>query len=268
MSEPATAPAPRLSACVITRDEADRIGDCLRSLAFCDDIVVVDSGSSDATRDIAESMGARVLVRPFDGFRSQKDFAVRQAHHDWVLCLDADERVDDGLRTAIEAARARGFGDAAGYRFARKSWYFGRFLRHGTAYPDRVLRLFDRRRGGWRGDREVHEAVSVDGAVATLPGDLLHYPYRSLLQMLDKKQGYAAMMAQHEHARGQRASLAKLLLSPPWRFFRSYVLRGGFLDGVPGLLEAFISANYVRQKSMMLWLLQHGQPVRTPPRAS
>ncbi len=259
-----SSPPPPLSACVIAYNEADRIGDCLHSLAFCDDIVVVDSGSTDATREIAESLGARVLVRAFDGFRTQKDFAVKQARHDWVLCLDADERVGDELRTAIEAARGRGFADAAGYRFARMSWYFGRFLRHGTAYPDRVLRLFDRRRGGWRGDREIHEAVSVDGPVTTLGGDLLHYPFRSLLQMLDKKQGYAAMMAEHEHARGKRASLPKLLLSPGWRFFRSYVLRLGFLDGVPGLLEAFVSANYVRQKSMMLWLLQHGQPVRTP----
>ncbi|HZV37577.1 MAG TPA: glycosyltransferase family 2 protein, partial [Pseudoxanthomonas sp.] len=118
--------------------------------------------------------------------------------------------------------------------------------------------------GGGRGDREIHEVVSVDGPVALLAGDLLHYPFRSLLQMLDKKQGYAAMMAEHEHARGKRASLAKLLLSPGWRFFRSYVLRRGFLDGMPGLFEAFVSANYVRQKSVMLWLLQYGQPVRTP----
>ncbi|HZV37614.1 MAG TPA: glycosyltransferase family 2 protein, partial [Pseudoxanthomonas sp.] len=137
--ESTSASVPPLSACVIAYNEADRIGDCLRSLAFCDDIVVVDSGSTDATREIAESLGARVLVRAFDGFRSQKDFAVKQARHDWVLCLDADERVDDALRTAIEAARGLGFAGAAGYRFARMSWYFGRFLRHGTAYPDRVL---------------------------------------------------------------------------------------------------------------------------------
>ena len=264
MTEISPASRAPLSACVIAFNEADRIGDCLRSLAFCDDIVVIDSGSTDDTRETAEALGARVLVRAFDGFRSQKDYAVNQARHDWVLCLDADERVDDALRASIEAARARGFDGAAGYEFARLSWYFGRFLRHGTAYPDRVLRLFDRRHGGWRGEREIHEAASVDGAVARLRGDLLHYPFRSLLQMLDKKQGYAAMMAEHEHAHGKRASLAKLLFSPGWRFLRSFILKRGFLDGVPGLLEAFVSANYVRQKSMMLWLLQHGQPVRTP----
>ncbi|MFT4257652.1 MAG: glycosyltransferase family 2 protein [Pseudoxanthomonas sp.] len=257
-----------ISACVIAFNEADRIGDCLRSLAFCEDIVVVDSHSSDETRDIAASLGARVLLRDFDGFRSQKDFAVRQARHDWVLCLDADERITPELLASIRAVQVGGFADAAGYRFARLSEYFGRFLRHGNPYPDHVLRLFDRRRGGWRGDREIHETVSVDDNVATLHGDLLHFPFRSLLQMLEKKQKYARMMAEHEFARGKRASLAKLVLSPAWRFWRGYVLRLGFLDGWPGLIEAYVSANYVRQKTIMLWLLEHGQAVTDPPRGS
>lgn len=263
---PSPADRPRLSACIIAFDEADRIGDCLASLAFCDEIVVVDSYSSDATVAIAQAAGARVLQRAFDGFRSQKNYAVEQARHDWVLCLDADERVGEALREAIEAARARGFADAAGYRFARLSDYFGRFLRHGNAYPDRVLRLFDRRRGGWRGQREIHEAASVDGAVATLPGDLIHYPYRSLQQQLAKTERYARMMAEHEHARGKRATLAKLVLAPAWRFWRGYLLRAGFLDGWHGLVYAYVRANYVRQKTIMLWMLQRGLPVTTPPR--
>lgn len=221
----------------------------------------MDSHSGDATVEIAQRMGARVLQRPFDGFRSQKQFAVEQATHDWVLCLDADERVGEALRTAIEAARADGFAGAAGYRFARLSEYFGRFLRHGNAYPDRVLRLFDRRRGGWRGTREVHEAASVDGAVRTLRGDLVHYPYRSLEQQLLKTQRYARMMAEHDFARGRRATLGKLIVSPAWRFWRGYVLRGGFLDGWHGLVYAYVRANYVRQKTIMLWMLQNGQRV-------
>lgn len=248
-----------ISACIIAFNEADRIGDCLASLAFCDEIVVVDSHSTDATREIAAAMGARVLERTFEGFRSQKQFAVEQAAHDWVLCLDADERVGAELRAAIEAERARGFAGAAGYRFARLSEYFGKFLRHGNAYPDRVLRLFDRRRGGWRGAREIHEAASVDGDVRTLRGDLIHYPYRSLEQQLAKTQRYARMMAEHDHARGKRATLAKLVLAPAWRFWRGYVLRLGFLDGWHGLVYAYVRANYVRQKTIMLWLLQHGR---------
>lgn len=228
-------------------------------------MVVVDSYSSDATVAIAEAAGARVLQRPFDGFRSQKDHAVAQASHDWVLCLDADERVSPELRAAIEAARDGGFEGAAGYRFARLSDYFGKFLRHGNAYPDRVLRLFDRRLGGWRGKREIHEAASVDGTVRTLPGDLIHYPYRSLEQQLLKTQRYARMMAEHEFARGKRATLSKLVLAPAWRFWRGYLLRGGFLDGWHGLVYAYVRANYVRQKTIMLWLLQNDQPVATPP---
>ncbi|MEH6422032.1 glycosyltransferase family 2 protein [Pseudomonas sp. CGJS7] len=248
-----------MSATVIAFNEADRIGDCLASLAFCDEIVVVDSHSTDQTRQIAERMGARVIVRTFDGFRSQKQFAVEQARHDWVLCLDADERVDATLRAAIQAERERGFAGAAGFRFARLSEYFGRYLRHGNAYPDRKLRLFDRRRGGWRGDREIHETASVDGAVKTLPGDLLHRPFRSFEHQLGKGRQYAQMMAEHAYARGQRASLGRLVLSPAWRFWRGYVLRGGFLDGWPGLIYAYVTAYTARQKTIRLWLLQRQQ---------
>lgn len=233
-------------------------------MAFCDEIVVVDSYSTDATVAIAEAAGARVLQRPFEGFRSQKQFAIEQARHDWVLCLDADERVSDALRQSIETARDAGFADAAGYRFARLSDYFGRFLRHGNAYPDRVLRLFDRRRGGWRGKREVHEAASVDGPVRTLKGDLIHYPYRSLEQQLSKTQRYARMMAEHDFARGKRATLGKLVLAPAWRFWRGYLFRGGFRDGWHGLVYAYVRANYVRQKTIMLWMLQKQQPIVTP----
>lgn len=245
-----------LSATVITHDEADRIADCLASLAFCDEIVVVDSGSTDATREIAQRMGARVLQRPFDGFRSQKQFAVEQATHDWVLCVDADERIDATLREAILAERAAGFARAAGYRFARKSWYLGRWLRHGNAYPDRKLRLFDRRRGGWRGTREVHESASVDGKAALLRGELLHLPFRSFAHQLAKSQRYAQMMAEHAHARGRRVSWSKLVLAPAWRFWRGYLLRGGFLDGRAGLVYAYVTAFTARQKAIRLWLLQ------------
>lgn len=266
-SSTAQSERPRISACIIAFNEAGRISDCLASLAFCDEIVVVDSHSTDDTVAIADARGARVLQRTFEGFRSQKAFAVAQARHDWVLCLDADERVSPELRAAIEAARAGGFAGMAGYRCNRLSDYFGRFLRHGNAYPDRVLRLFDRRRGGWRGKREIHEAASVDGPVGTLRGDLIHYPYRSLEQQLAKTQRYARMMAEHEHARGKRASWSKLVLAPAWRFWRGYLLRAGFLDGWRGLVYAYVRANYVRQKAIMLWLLQHGQPVADPPPA-
>ncbi|MDZ4811545.1 MAG: glycosyltransferase family 2 protein [Pseudomonadota bacterium] len=248
-----------LSACIITFNEADRIEACLDSLAFCDEIVVIDSGSTDATQALAAAKGARVLERPFDGYRSQKSFAVAQARNDWVLCLDADERVTPALGASIEAERALGFG-AAGYRFPRLSSYFGRFLRHGNAYPDRCLRLFDRRRGAW-GGREVHESVRVQGEVRRLTGDLEHHPYRSLSDQLVKIDRYARMMAEQMHAEGRRAKISAMVLSPFWRFVRGYILRMGFLDGWRGLIYAYVRANYVRQKSIKLWLLNRGYPL-------
>ena len=251
-----TTPRPPISACIITLNEADRIEACLDSLAFCDEIVVVDSGSSDATCDLASAKGARVLVREFTGYRSQKQFAVDAARCDWVLCLDADERVTPALRAAIESVRDGGFAAAAGYRFARATEYFGAFLRHGNAYPDRVMRLFDRRRGGWRGDREIHEHASVDGAVTTLSGDLEHHAYRSLSDQLGRLDRYARLMAEHQHARGRRAHLWNIVLNPFWRFVRGYLLRLGFFDGWRGLVYAYVEANYVRQKFIKLWLLE------------
>jgi glycosyltransferase involved in cell wall biosynthesis len=251
-----------LSACIITLDEADRIDACLDSLAFCDEIVVVDSGSTDGTRARAAAKGARVLERSFDGYRTQKDFAVKAARHDWVLCLDADERVTPALRAAIERARDGGFAGATGYRFARLTEYFGAPLRHGNAYPDRVMRMFDRRRGGWRGDREIHEHASVDGTVTTLSGDVQHAAYRSLADQLARLERYACLMAEHMHARRRRARVANMLFNPGWRFLRGYLLRAGFLDGWRGFVYASIEANYVRQKFIKLWLLERGARIR------
>jgi len=249
---------PGLSACIITLNEADRIGPCIASLAFCDELVVVDSGSTDGTPDIAAGAGARVIEHAFEGYRAQKDFAVKQARNDWVLCLDADERVTPELREAIEAARAGGFAGAAGFRFARATEYFGAFLRHGNAYPDRVLRLFDRRRGGWNAGREIHEHVVVDGAVQRLAGELEHRAYRSIDDQLARYRRYATMMAHDMHARGRRARLRNLVLNPFWRFLRGYVLRAGFLDGWRGLLFALLEADYTREKFARLMLLQRG----------
>lgn len=251
---------PALSACLIVLNEADRIMECLDSLDFCDEIVVVDSGSHDQTVALCEARGARVLHRTFDGFQNQKQFAVDHASHDWVICVDADERISPALAAAIQHERVRGFA-AAGYRFSRLSSYFGHFLRHGNAYPDRQLRLFDRRRGHWCATRQIHERVAVEGATGDLTGDLLHFPYRSFFQLLGKKQQYARMMAEHDFQTGKRARLGKLLSAPLWRFLRGFVLRQGFRDGWPGLIEALVSSNYVAQKTIMLWLLEQGHPV-------
>lgn len=248
----------KLSACVITYNETDRIGACLASLAFCDEIIVVDSHSIDATRELAIAAGARVIERDWPGYRSQKQFAVDAACHDWVLCLDADERISNTLRKEILALRESNFVGASGWAFPRCTEYFGRFLRHGNGYPDRVLRLFDRRCGAWAG-REIHEHVEVRGQVNRLHGELLHCAYRSLADQLRRLENYAHLMAEHMHAQGRRAYWWNLLLNPGWRFFRGYVLRAGFLDGWRGLILAYIEANYVRQKFIKLWLLNRGE---------
>jgi glycosyltransferase involved in cell wall biosynthesis len=247
----------RLSACIITYNEADRIEACLRSVSFCDEIVVVDSHSTDATRDLASALGARVIERDWPGYRTQKQFAVDAATNDWVLCLDADERVGERLRVEIEAARASGFASYAGWSVPRITDYFGRFLRHGNAYPDRLTRLFDRRRGRWVG-HEIHENTRVEGRVGRMRGHLEHFSYRNLADHQARMQRYAALMASALYGSGQRCGLGKVLLNPQWRFVRGYVLRLGFLDGWRGLVFALIEANYVRRKYLQLYAMGKG----------
>ena len=249
-----------ISACIISYNEIDRIESCIRSLAFCDEIIVVDSGSDDGTVALAESLGARVCYRKFDGFRSQKQFAVEQAGNDWILSLDADEAVSDALMAEIRAEQSAGFARCTGYRFPRCDFYHGRFLRHGNFYPHHVLRLFDRRQAGWHGDREIHERVVNIGQTHRLRGDLLHYPYRDFSHELDKLRSYARMMAEHRHADGAKAGYLKLFSSPLALFLRGYVLRLGLLDGYPGLIRHLNNAVYAYQKELYLFDLQASKP--------
>ncbi len=249
----------KLSACIITLNEADRIDACLRALSFCDELLVVDAHSGDGTRERAAALGARVIERDWPGYRSQKQFAIEAARHDWVLCVDADERVSAPLRAEIEALRAQGFAGAAGCSIPRLTDYFGRFLRHGNAYPDRLVRLFDRRCGSWSG-YEIHEHPRVRGRIVRLRGHLEHFSYRSLGDHLARMQRYADLMAQAQFDAGRRCGMAPVLLNPQWRFLRGYLLRGGFLDGWRGLLFALVEAGYVRRKYLGLYARSRGLP--------
>jgi glycosyltransferase involved in cell wall biosynthesis len=244
---------PGLSACVIAKNEADRIEACLESLAFCDEILVVDAHSSDATRELAAARGARVIERDWPGHVAQKEFAIRAAHHDFVLCIDADERVSPELAAEIRSLREAGFPGPAGWRLPRLSSYLGGWIRHGTWYPDPQLRLFDRRRGRWSG-RDPHDRVALDGDAGALRGHLLHHPYRDLEDHLATIDRYTTTLADGLAREGRRARLVDLALRPPWRFVRSYLLQGGFLDGWRGLLLASLAAHYVRLKWAKLWL--------------
>lgn len=226
-----------LSVVLITLNAAAQLEPCLQSVGFADEIVVVDSGSGDATPELAARYGARVVPQDWLGFGPQKQFAVGLAAHDWVLCLDADERVTPELRAAIESAlRAPACG---AYRFARCNRFLGRYLRHGEGYPDWNLRLFDRRRARWSDDA-VHEHVLAQGEVATLNGDLLHDSAESIAAYLGKQNRYTSLAAEAAFAAGKRASGAKLLLSPLVRFVKFYALRRGFLDGLPGFIHIVI----------------------------
>ena len=258
MGDP-TAPTP-LSVCVLTFQEADRIEDCLRSLDFCDQVVVVDSGSSDGTRELAQSLGAEVVVRaPFPGFRAQREEALRLARHDWVLLLDADERVSPELRERLLALKRSGF-DAQGYAIPRRNHYLGRVVRRGLWWPDLKLRLVDRRRA-IVGGVDPHDRVELLDGVRprVLDEPLIHLNYRSFRHHLRTIDRYTAASARALIARGRRATLLDLLVRPPAVLFKSLVLKRGVLDGWRGLLIGVMAAWYDLLKYWrMLRYQRHG----------
>lgn len=236
MSEPLP-----LSLVVITRDAEHELAGCLASAPFAADTVVVDSGSRDDTVGLARRSGARVVEHAWEGYGPQKHFAVTQARHDWVLCLDADERVSPELDAAIRAAFATGTPTVAGFDIARRNRFLGRWLGHGEGYPDRNIRLFDRRRARWSTD-PVHERVQAQGEVAPLGGDLLHYSAESIEGYIAKQNRYTTLQAEALHAAGRTASGLRLATAPLARFFRFYVVKLGFLDGVAGFAHIAIGA--------------------------
>jgi len=228
------------SAVIITLNAAEQLEACLQSIAFADEVLLVDCGSTDATLTLAQQYGARVLHQDWLGYGAQKQFAIGQAKHDWVLCLDADERVSAPLRIAIEAALIAP--SANGFEMPRCNRFMGRWLRHGEGYPDWSLRLFRRSHGRWSGD-PVHEKVLLEGAPGRLQGDLLHESAEDLARYLDKQNRYTTLQAEALRRRGKRAGVAQMVLSPLLRFVKFYVLRLGFLDGVAGLVHIVIGCH-------------------------
>lgn len=245
-----------ISVCIITRDEERNIEACLESVAFADEIVVVDSGSTDRTVEFATEFGARVIQQPFLGHVKQKQFAVERATHDIVLCLDADERVDGRLRAAIEGLLEKAVLDHSGYEVNRHTFYLGRFIDHGGWFPEWRLRLFDRRRGRWAGV-DPHDRVEVDGSTLRLDGELIHFNYRDITHHVAKINSYTSISAREKERAGKRVSVFALLTRPPARFLRMYLLRGGFRDGVRGLIVATLGAFYVFLKYAKAWERQN-----------
>ena len=242
---------PSLSAVIITLNEEANIAACLDSVAFCDERIVVDGGSTDATAAVATARGARVVLRPFDGFGVQKGYAVSQATGDWILSVDADERVSAELAAAIRQAVIGAEHD--GYEVSRLSYFCGRPMRHSGWFPDHVLRLFRRGRGRFTEDL-VHERVICDGRVGRLAGTLHHHSVARLEQALSRVDRYSTAGAAMLVASGRKVSFASGITHGLWSFLRAYVLRLGFLDGREGFLLAVANAEGTYYRYMKAWL--------------
>jgi glycosyltransferase involved in cell wall biosynthesis len=240
-----------LSVLVCTKDEESVLPACLASVAFADEIVVVDSGSVDATMDIARAAGARVLEHPFESHAAQKNWGLAQLSNDWVLILDADERVPSGLRDEIVSISADP-DRRAGYWVYRANRFLGRMIRGCGWQRDKVLRLFDRTKGRYE-LRRVHEEVRIDGSVGVLGNRLLHDSCRDLGTWIRKTNHYAALGAEELSAHGRRGRFVDVVLRPPVRFAKQYVGQQGFRDGVPGFILCAISAFGVFAKHARLW---------------
>jgi glycosyltransferase involved in cell wall biosynthesis len=253
---------PRLSVVVITRNEIHNIGACLRSVAFADEVVVVDSGSTDGTAEAARAAGAVVLLFPdWPGFGPQKNRALDAASGDWVFSIDADEQVSPELAASLRAAMDSGKYNA--FSVNRRSRYCGQYMAHSGWYPDRVVRLF-RRSTARFSDDIVHERVVTDGAVGRLEGDLLHDSMPHFESVIAKLDRYSTAGALALDARGVKSSMSKALGKGSWAFLRTYVLKLGFLDGRLGLALAISNAEGTYYRYMKLWLLQRQRSAADP----
>jgi glycosyltransferase involved in cell wall biosynthesis len=242
--------APRVSVAVITWNEEERLRRCLESVAWADEIVVVDAGSEDKTVEIARAFTDHVVVRAWDGFGPQKNFALSRATGDWILSLDADEEVPPEL--AAEIRRVVAAPSADGYAIPRRNIFWGRWVRHGLLYPDWQMRLFRRGRGRFV-ERQVHEAVQVDGPTGRLEAALVHTSYRDVADFLARTNRYTTLAADEWVRSGRGIRAADLVLRPLGRFLSMYVVHGGWLDGWRGFLLAALYAYYVFVRSAKVW---------------
>lgn len=243
-----------LTVLIPTYNEARNLPDCLKSVAWADEIFVVDSFSSDATVEIAKQAGARVVQHEYLNSAAQKNWAIPQAKHEWVLIVDADERVTPQLAEEIKALMAAGAKHAA-YSIFRRTFFFDIEIKRCGWDSDSVIRLFDRSRARYP-DQEVHANMLVDGPIGTLAHKLDHYTYRTFDEYFEKFRRYTTWSANDQWKRGKRASFGKILFRPLGRFLKMYVLRRGFLDGVPGLIVCCLAAISVFTRYAKLWAMQ------------
>ena len=241
----------RLSITIIAWNEEERLRACLESVAWADEIIVLDAESTDKTVQVAREFTDKIWVRPWPGFAAQKNFALEQATGEWVLSLDADERVTPELRERVGRI-VRANGPADGYSIPRRNIFWGAWVRHGGLYPDYQLRLF-RRAAGRFADCAVHESVLVEGHVEALVDPMLHHSYRGLEDFVARSNRYSTLAAHQLVSRGGRVGFADLVLRPLGRFLSMYVVRAGFLDGWRGFVLAVLYANYVFLRTAKAW---------------
>jgi glycosyltransferase involved in cell wall biosynthesis len=252
----------KLTVTIISLNEAAHIGAAIDSASFADEILVIDSGSSDGTPDIARGKGVRVLTRAWTGYVDQKNFAAGEASHDWIFSLDADERITPVLAEEIRSVLASN-PPYHGYRVPRVTFHLGRWIRTTDFYPDYQTRLYDRRFARWRG-RYVHESVSVDGTSGYLKNDLQHYSFADLRDHIKRINHYSTLSAMQMYEEGRRTGPVEILVHPPAAFMRNYILRRGFLDGTAGLTISLMNAWSVGLKFMKLWELQRNPKSQVP----
>jgi glycosyltransferase involved in cell wall biosynthesis len=243
-----------LSVIVITKNEERNIVDCLESVRWANELVVVDGGSDDKTVDLARRYTQKVYAKAWDGYAASKNFALQQCTGDWVLWLDADERVTEALSKEIQDALGQGVVGFAGFEVSRKAFFLGKWIKHCGWYPGYVLRLFRRGAGEWSNKR-VHEHLKIDGKTGRLNADLLHYTDPNLWHYFEKLNRYTTLAAEDLTESGERFRMSQLTMRPAWLFLRMYFLKLGFLDGVQGFILCVLSSCYVFTKYAKLWEL-------------
>lgn len=232
----------KISATIVTLNEEHNVARAIESLRCVDEVVVVDSGSTDRTREVAARLGARVVEEHWRGYAGQKNFAASLATHEWILSIDADEAVAEELEAEILLLKKNG-PTFDGYTMPRLAQYLGRWIHHGGWYPDRKVRLYRRTKAEWVG-AYVHESVRLNGTAGELHGNLLHFTCDSLSAHMKTLDRYTSLAAQELVARGVRPGLSRIILDPPWTFFRTYIVRRGLLDGLHGFVIAWMAALY------------------------
>jgi (heptosyl)LPS beta-1,4-glucosyltransferase len=255
----------KISAKVIVFNEEDNIAAVCEEVDWADEIVIVDSHSTDRTVEIAKRYTDKIYFNEFENFKLQHEFADSKTDGDWIFWIDADERLTPELRESILALKNREAPDLPdGFRIARRAWYMGKWINHSGWYPDFVMRLYRKSGSSW-GDNIVHESVAVKGEVETLKGDLLHFTRRNLREHHDVIAKYMALSARQRYERGGRAGWIDLIFRPPVAFLESFLVKQGFRDGLQGLLIAYFRAYSLFLRCAFLWELQNAESLKKGP---